>query len=589
MPARSSAKTSVSAAAMGFAPQPEASAGLPDGESAAVLTRLEGAVAELKALAVAPMLSRAIDAVKTDDPQTGSEWALKALQKDPESGMAWYVLAVAREKAGDFANSMKAYESALRLLPEHADVANDLGRLAFRMGMKDLAEQLFRRFLAVHPDTLGTIANLATAVRDQGRAAEAIDILKDAIRRNPADPQLWNTLGTVVNEQADFATAIVFFNEAIRLDPGFAHPIYNRGNARLEMGDTDGAYEDCVAALKVVRSEDDRLMMEMARATIQLCQGKLGEGWDDYEARLHPQFTGATAFLIDRPQWTPQSDIRGKRLLVMGEQGLGDEVLFANVLEDVAAALGPEGQMTLVVEARLVPLFQRSFPTAEVYPHVTFRHLGRTFRSAPALGDVSRFDLWTPMASLLRRFRRGLADFPQRERFLVADSRRVAHWRSVLQEAPAGRKVGLLWKSMKIDSARARYYSPFQLWSPVLETPGVSFVNVQYGDCAPEIEWARRELGVTVWTPPGIDLKQDLDDLAALTCALDLTLGFANATSNIAAACGAPTWMISVPGAWTRLGTDRMPWYPQMRVFTPAALDRWEEAMIDVARALAGA
>jgi hypothetical protein len=218
---------------------------------------------------------------------------------------------------------------------------------------------------------------------------------------------------------------------------------------------------------------------------------------------------------------------------------------------------------------------------------MTFRQHGRNFRAAPALGDFERFDLWTPMASLLRRFRRGLADFPARPGFLAADPDREAHWRAALEDAPAGRKVGILWKSMKVESARARYYSPFELWAPVLKTPGVTFVNVQYGDCAAEIEWARRELGMEIWTPPGIDLKQDLDDIAALTSALDLTLGFANATSNIAAACGAPTWIISVPGAWTRLGTDRMPWYPQARVFAPPRLGAWEDTMAGVAAALA--
>jgi hypothetical protein len=287
--------------------------------------------------------------------------------------------------------------------------------------------------------------------------------------------------------------------------------------------------------------------------------------------------------------WAPGIVIRGKNLLVMGEQGLGDEVLFANMLPDVLEALGPDGRMTLVVEERLVGLFQRSFPGTEVFPHLTYLQLGRNFRAAPALGDASRFDLWVPMASLLRQFRRRLEDFPARDRFLVADRDRVAHWRGVLETAPAGRKVGILWKSMRLDSARARYYSPFQLWAQVLKTPGVTFVNMQYGDCSAEIEWAARELGVEIWTPPGIDLKQDLDDIGALSCALELTLGFANATSNIAAACGAPTWMISIPGAWTRPGTDRMPWYPQARVFTPSALNAWDKTMAEVAAALAQA
>jgi tetratricopeptide (TPR) repeat protein len=577
---------------MGFAaPAPEPALAAPpaagDADSSAALAKLEGAISELKALTIASMLRHAIGALRAEDAKAGSEWALKALNQDPQSGMAWYVLAVAREKAGDFTHSIKAYESALALLPDQSQVADDLGRLAFRMGMKDLAEQLFRRYLESHPDAYNTMNNLATALRDQGRADEAIEILRAGLKRNPADAMLWNTLGTIVSEQADHTTAIIFFDEALRLDPGFAQARYNRGNAVLELGDTEGALDDCEAALEIARADDDRAMMRLARATIKLALGRIGEGWDDYEARLDPQFAEATVFVVDRPRWTPDSPMKGKSLLVMGEQGLGDEVLFAGMLPEVAEALGPKGRLTLAVEERLVSLFQRSFPAAEVVPHLTFRQHGRNHRAAPAVGDFERFDLWTPMASLLRRFRRRLEDFPAGAGFLTPDPARVAHWRAALATAPAGRKVGILWKSMKIASARARYYSPFELWAPVLKTPGVSFVNVQYGDCEPEIEWARRELGVEIWTPPGIDLKQDLDDIAALCAALDLTLGFANATSNIAAAAGAPTWIVSAPGAWPRLGTDHMPWYPQARVFTPERLGEWEATMSAVAEALA--
>ena len=573
---------------MGFSPPaPDAAQPRPaDPDSQVAFAKLEGAIYELKALTLAAMLRDAIEALRAEDPKTASEWALKALNHDPRSGMAWYILAVAREKAGDFTHSIKAYESALALLPDQSEVANDLGRLAFRMGMKDLAEQLFRRYLEAHPDAYSTMNNLATAVRDQGRAAEAIEILRAAIHNAPTNPTLWNTLGTVLSEQADYANALIFFDEALRLAPEFAQARYNRGNARLELGDVEGALTDCETSLETAKAEDDRAMMTLARSTIKIALGRLGDGWDDYEARLEPQFAGSTIFMIERPRWAPETELEGKALLVMGEQGLGDEVLFANMLPDVAAALGPKGKLVLAVEERLVSLFQRSFPGAEVAAHVTFRQHGRNFRAAPVVGDFERFDLWVPMASLLRRFRRRLEDFPPRPGFLAPDAERVAHWRAVLGAAPAGRKVGILWKSMKVDSARARYYSPFELWAPILKTPGVVFVNVQYGDCQAEIEWASRELGVDIWTPPGIDLKQDLDDIAALTAALDLTLGFANATSNIAAAVGAPTWIISAPRAWTRLGAEGMPWYPQARVFAPSRLGSWEETMAQVAGAL---
>ncbi|HVN00156.1 MAG TPA: tetratricopeptide repeat protein [Caulobacteraceae bacterium] len=586
MAAKSTVKSSASPAALGFAaPLPAPAAGA--ASQVPSLEKLDGALSELKALAVAPMLRRAVDALHREDAQAGSEWALKALNQDPESGMAWYTLAVAREKAGDFESSMKAYQSALALLPDQSEVANDLGRLAYRMGMKDIAEQLFRRYLASHPDAYATMANLASAVRDQGRSAEAIEILRTAIRACPSDASLWNALGAILAQQGDQDTAIIFYDEALRLQPDYPHARYNRGNAFLEKREFDTALADCEAALAIAMAEDDKLMMQLARSTIKIGLGRIGEGWDDYEARLAPLFSGSTTFLFDRPRWTPETDVAGRSLLVVGEQGLGDEVLFANLLPDLVADLGPKGKLTLALEPRLVSLFQRSFPDAEVVPHLTLRQNGRDHRLAPELGDLARFDLWTPMGSLLRRYRRRLEDFPKRERFLTPDAKRVEHWRAELAKAPAGRKVGILWKSMKVDSSRARYFSPFELWASVLKTPGVSFVNMQYGDCEAEIAWAKEALGVEIWTPPGIDLKNDLDDIGALACALDLTMGFANATSNIAAACGAAAWIVSAPGAWTLLGADRMPWYPQVRVFIPPGFNRWEETMAGVAEALA--
>jgi hypothetical protein len=217
--------------------------------------------------------------------------------------------------------------------------------------------------------------------------------------------------------------------------------------------------------------------------------------------------------------------------------------------------------------------------------HSTYKVDAHTVRGAPFVADFSQIDVWSPLASMLRQYRRSLGDFPQRRAFLTPDAERVAFWRTKLAELP-GRKVGLLWKSLKLDGARLRHFSPFDQWRPVLETPGVTFVNMQYGECAAELAQAKAQLGLTIWQPPGIDLKNDLDDVAALSCALDLTIGPANATTNIAAACGAEVWLISAPSAWPRLGTPDYPYYPQVRVFTPSRFGAWDAAMADVAAAL---
>jgi Tfp pilus assembly protein PilF len=576
-----------SSPAKATSPAIDAASGLAGASSsAAALARLDQAAAELKARQARPDLQGAVAALKTGDCEAATRFALKALERDERNGLAWYLLAIAREQAGAFAQSIQAYEKALALLPEAAEVANDLGRLAYRMGMKPVAEKLFRRYMAHRKSSHEGANNLACAVRDQGRYEEAIEILRPAILASPATAMLWNTMGTILSDQGDPASAVTFFDEALRLDPGFAKARYNRGNARLALGDLDEALADCEGAMTAPLLPSERQMMLLARSTIQIARGAVGEGWDDYEARVHPDFSDATRFMVPRPRWTPGTDIAGKTLLLMGEQGLGDEVLFANVIPDVIEALGPEGRLVIAVEKRLVPLFARAFPSAQVGAHTTFTVDGRVTRGAPFIEDITAIDLWSPMASVLRSFRRSVEAFPERLGFLPADPARVAYWRGVLEQAPAGLKVGILWKSLKVAGARARYFSPFDAWGPVLRTPGVSFVNLQYGDCAEELALAK-QAGISLWTPPGIDLKADLDEVTALSCALDLTIGFANATTNLAAAAGAPVWLISTPGAWPRLGTVRYPWYPQVRVFLPPQFRQWDPVMTEVGEALA--
>ena len=593
MPAQLRAKASTSAVALEAAlgrrqRQTEGLGGIVgEAGSETALERLNAGLASLKLLAVRPHLNQAIAHLRAEEPQAAAEASIKALQHDERCGHAWWLLGIARDKSGDLSGALKCYEAASQLLPDQEDLANDLGRLAFRLDLKPLAETFFARFLAANPDSVDAANNLACAQRDQFRHAEAIEVLRRAIHANPTSAMLWNTLGTVQTELGDFETASLFFNEALNCDESQFRARYNRGNAKLALGDVHGALVDCETALSQVQLDEERAMMQLARSTMLLNLGRIAEGWDQYEARLDPGCADLTRFLIDRPRWTPDDTLEGRSLLVFGEQGLGDEVLFANLLPEVIQALGPKGKLWLAVEQRLVPLFQRSFPDAIVGAHATRKVETRTYRAAPFVTDPGAIDLWTPFASLLRRFRPSLEAFPDRRAYLVPDGERVRHWRGVLDGLGAGPKVGLLWKSLKIDTARARFYSPFEAWAPVLSVPGVSFVNLQYGECQAEIAAASTQLGVEIFQPPGLDLKDHLDEVAAFSVALDLVIGPANATSNIAAACGAETWLISTPGAWPKLGTDRYPWYPSMQVFEPPGYNQWEPVMAELAAALA--
>lgn len=557
-----------------------------DAASVESLERLKQATQQIKNIENAKVLGRAIAAVHANDFELAQKLALKLLKKDQMLGIAWHVLGIAREKLGDYGSSLRAYEAALKLIVDHGSVAGDLGRLAFRMNMPEFAVGFFAHFRVAQPDNIEASNNLACALRELNREAEAIEVLREAIAAHPESPALWNTLGTVVCNTGDPTGSIVFFDEALRLEPGYSKAWHNRAFAKSDMGDIKGAITDIDQALKRPDSLADEAIMRFARSTMSLSLGRLKEGWKEYEGRHSPHLTEAPLFNIPGTRWTDQ-DLRGKTLFVCAEQGLGDEVLFAGMLPDILDRLGPEGSLTLAVERRLVPLFKRSFPNIEVTLHRTFQYEGRVYRAAPEVENWDRFDYWAPLGAFLLPLRSSLDDFPKTADYLKADPGRVAHWKAELDKFGSAPKVGLLWKSLKLNSERARQFSPFQAWRPVLETPGVTFVNLQYGDCSEEIAYAKEAFGIDIHQLPGIDLKEDLDDVTALCAAVDLIVGFSNATTNLGAATGAPLWLLTAPEVWTKLGTDSYPWYPQARVFSPRVMGEWSPAIDQIAEALA--
>ena len=271
-------------------------------------------------------------------------------------------------------------------------------------------------------------------------------------------------------------------------------------------------------------------------------------------------------------------------ILIVGEQGLGDEFMFANILPDVAEAVGDDGKLMIAVDPRLVPLFQRSYPKAEVgtYDDRTLIDAdgNKALRLIPFAAGANKPDLWAPMGTALQHYRKSLADFPHKP-FLTPDPARVADFRARLAALP-GKKIGLCWRSMMLAAKRAKYFSPIEGWAAVLQTPGVTFVNLQYGDCAEDLAQAAEQFGVTVHVMDGPDLKQDIDGAAALCAALDLVISAPTAAAATAASVGTETWFVTAGRTWPQMGTAEYPWYAKTKAFWPENFGEWDTLMPNV-------
>ncbi|HWU49583.1 MAG TPA: tetratricopeptide repeat protein [Asticcacaulis sp.] len=568
----------------GFVPQAPARQIMGDSGSSEALRILAEANEHIRKTDMLNLLRDAVEKFRIGEWGAGGELALKALHIDEECAEAWHILGVARDKCGDFTTALTCYDAALKLQPDNIAIASDLGRLAYRMGHNDMAEKFFRFHLGQCPDSIEAVNNLATTLRELSKNEEAIALLQDAIPRHPQDPQLWNVLGTVMNTMGDIPSAQLFYREALRFDPNHVHALYNLGGTEV--------CEESVALLeRALPMFDDPLHQhtcKLSLAFVNLGLGRLEKGWEWYVGRSRHAGNETVHYVIPRPRWQPGEAVAGRRLFVSAEQGLGDEILFANLLGDLRREIGPHGHLAVGVEPRLVPLFRRSFPDIEVVRHHTTKHEGRTVRIFPDIDDWSRFDAWTIMGDFLSRYRSHVEDFPTDGGYLTPDPERVAHWRRVLDELNAKPKIGLLWKSLIRHARRDRFYSPFADWEPILKLDELQFVNLQYGDVSEELEMARAA-GIDIWTPPGIDLKNDLDDVAALCVALDAVVSPQVATANIAGASGAHVFLMLPLLSWTALGTQRFPWYPTVRCFFTETFTDWAPVVQAVADALRAA
>ena len=511
-----------------------------------------------------------------------AESARQALAHDDGCAPAWRLLGLALEGEASLIEALGAYERALGLSPDSPDILADLGRLAMTLDLGEVAVQFFARARAANAGSDELSEQLAAALRKGHHYAQAIAVLSAAVEQDSADPLLWNALGSVYLQQGDADAAFASFDRAVALAPGQAEGFYNRATAQLDRSDFSQAIADCDAALDRARA-DQAPAIRYVRALARLSSGALAPGWADYEARFDPDFAGAPVFSVPLPRWSPEVPLSGRGVLVVAEQGLGDEMMFAGLVPDALAAAGPQGRLGLAVAPRLVALFARSFPQTEVVAHVTDASDGRKVRSVERLPEG--MDLWAPIGSLSIPFRSDLHAFERSGAALKPDPARVEHWRRLLGEGDDRPKVGVIWKSSKTHGDRRRQFAPFEAWEGLLRTPGVRFVNLQYGDCAAEIAQAR-SWGTELWTAPDLDLTNDLDDAAALSASLGLVIGFPNASTSLAAACGARTWIVTPDASWWRFGTEGHGFFPQARVFLAPRDGDWRDVMGDVARAL---
>jgi tetratricopeptide (TPR) repeat protein len=503
------------------------------------------------------------------DAAGGIESYRRALELDPALAEAWSNLGELLGAAGDKAGEIDAYRRAVGANPQLAPVWSNLGNALLETGRAGEALAACRRATDLDPDFAAGWNNLGNALHASGEDEEAVAACERALKLAPQLAEAWSTLGAALHGLGRLEEAVGAHRRAAAIQPQVAHHPFNLGVALQHAG----RYTEAIADLRRALALDPgHAQAHWDLAFTLLAAGHFPEGWEQYEWRWRRPSAGARRY--EFTAWDGDAS-KPRRLLLWAEQGVGDHILYGSLLTDLASS---PMRITLEVEPRLVPLYQRSFPNLAVIPQ----------QDAPA--DSRDFDCQAPLGSLGRWLRPTFESFPRHRGYLKPDVKRADAFRARLRGDTGVRLAGIAWKSANPEFGAKKSQSLLD-WGQVLKVPGVRFVDLQYGDTAGERAEVERQTGARIDHLPDLDLHGDLEGLAALCAACDLVITASNVTAHVAGALGRPVWLMAPQGGgriwyWFAGRTDS-PWYPSMRIFEQQVRGSWQETLDAVARELA--
>lgn len=423
--------------------------------------------------------------------------------------------------------------------------------------------------LACNPDDLACLNQLAMLEASLGHHVQGLQHLSNALQLAPHHPLLHYNLGKIHSIARRYEDEIQSYRHAIALKPDFADAYVNMGVALRDLQRFDEAFESFKQALRI---DPEHAGARTNRAQTNLLLGHFEHGWREYEWRWRD---GHQSHDINGSLWNGKTSLKGKRLLIHAEQGLGDTIQFVRYL-DLLHDSGAE--LILRVQPPLAGLLA-SYPAASKVIETT----------AP----LPEFDLHIPLLSLPHAIFKRHPGIPSRHHYLRVPPEKVAYWSERLAQLQASEpekpscasvkqlKIGLCWSGSTHHVNDENRSIRLEQCVPLLEQECV-FVAVQK-----EIREADQS---TLKNHPeilniGIEFK-NFEDTAALLCNLDLVITVDTSVAHISAALGIPTWiLLPEPPDWRwMLNRTDSPWYPSATIFRQPNRGDWESVMQQVSR-----
>lgn len=520
----------------------------------------------------------------------------RRLASDPHDAESLNVLGGIARARGDGARAAEFYAEALVWRPDFAKARTNLGAVLLEAGRADDAIGHLREALASDPICIDARVNLGAAFVNVGRYADAERELNIVLDVSPDDALARNTLGNALFHQGRLDEAIAAYERAIAADPTLVMALNNLGTAWREKGDWEKAEEslrravaldphhaEAWSGLGVVLRERGRFdeafaaqeralaikpgfaLAQFSRGLIALGRGQFADGFRDYLARSVPE--SERLFRAELPR-----DLTGKRVLLLSDQGFGDELFFLRF----APALKRRG----------AELIYRTGPgVASIVSRIGLL-------DGVLVADVPEpdCDFVLSIGDLPYALGIGSADaLPPSLVFPALESEQSAITATLTQLGPPP-YVGLTWRAGTREWNALQKAVPVDVWGRTLAGLPATFLALQREPDAGEIEALSAAIGAPLHDLS--TLNRSLESMLTLLHRIDAYVGVSNTNTHLRAGTGKVAHvLVPHPPEWRWMNAgDRSPWFPSFPLYRQAVPDSagggWVEALTRLRRDL---
>ena len=221
--------------------------------------------------------NRALSAGKSDE---AARLAREVLAKDHGNAFAELLLGRAALAAGQHRQAIDAFRAYLAAVPGSADAHHWMALAHLRLGDRERALAEEEAALALDPRLYPAISLKAGLIFSSGRKDEGIQVLREAVQRDPSNPLLRVELADLLTDAGRYPEAEAEYRQVVSTRPGDSRALLGLG---LILGATDRPAEAIEPLNRAVEADARNMEARFARAEVLERLGQLDAAREDYQ------------------------------------------------------------------------------------------------------------------------------------------------------------------------------------------------------------------------------------------------------------------------------------------------------------------